>query len=53
MKEPTPSNERTLKRIAGVIHARRKGDITTDRAFSDIERIIREEQVAVARRKQA
>jgi len=53
MKGTTPSNERTLQRIAGVIRARRKGDITLSEALANIERIVREESVAVARRNAA
>jgi hypothetical protein len=48
-----PSNERTLQRIAGVIRARRRGDITANEAWRNLERIVREESVAVARRKVA
>lgn len=50
---PTPSNERTLKRISGVLRALNRGDITRTEALSAIARIIREEAAAEARRKVA
>jgi hypothetical protein len=44
-----PSNKRTLRRIAGVLRALNRGDITGTEALSAIARIVREEAAAEAR----
>ena len=46
-------NERSLQRIAGVIRARRRGDITPSEAWRNVERIVREEMSLMAREKAA
>lgn len=48
-----PSSERSLQRIAGVIRARRRGDITPSEAWRNVERIVREEMLLVARERAA
>jgi len=53
IKGTKPSNDRTLKRIKGILRALDRGDITATEALSSIKRVWREEATAEARRSEA